>query len=55
MFNIQTIPNGYNDSYGDALRISYVDDKGESHFIELHQDEVGCMVIGEDEDEKYTF
>lgn len=51
----EDIPNPFTDEHGDGLRVSYVDDKGVTCYVELYLCESGCMVIGKDEDVKYTF
>lgn len=53
--SLAIIENGFSSEHGDAISVSYVDSTGKLCSIEIHLSESGCMVIGADGDEKYTF
>lgn len=53
--SLAIVENPYSSDHGDGLTISYVDGTGKTCKIEVYLDTNGCMVIGADGDEKYTF
>lgn len=51
----EQIENEFSDNYTGSIKVSYIDGDGKDCHVELHLSASGCMVIGKDGDEKYTF